>query len=86
MLINIYLISRWGEPAEHKEMKPDLSGIWWWIISGDTGHSQSRLGGCCGTVQAPVAPRTVCVALRPPLRCPDDHKAMHEISSTLGHC
>lgn len=24
MLINIYLISRWGEPAEHKEMKPDL--------------------------------------------------------------
>ena len=24
MLINIYLISRWGEPAEHKEMKPEL--------------------------------------------------------------
>lgn len=24
MLINIYLISRWGEPAEHKDMKPDL--------------------------------------------------------------
>lgn len=24
MLINIYLISRWGEPGEHKEIKPDL--------------------------------------------------------------
>ena len=24
MLINIYLISRWGQPTEHKEMKPDV--------------------------------------------------------------
>lgn len=24
MLINIYLISTWGEPAEHKGRKPDL--------------------------------------------------------------
>lgn len=24
MSINIYLISQWEEPAEHKEMRPDL--------------------------------------------------------------
>lgn len=23
-MINIYLVSRWGEPAEHRAMKPDL--------------------------------------------------------------